>query len=641
MFPANDAANDLSCLEARMVSATFLRTGALAALVLVAACDDNPVSSNPGPGPEPGEPGAVASVRTFPRFATELTATGSFRPGQPIQITLSARALRGTEGAQLEIVLPEVARAQVLGGYDAAPRPGAQISPASSRRTSMGRGSETQQHHVVTFPEPGYYSVWGTVRSDDAATADSGMVQNEAHKVLYLYIDERGGGVTEEFDPERLPATALRTLGPRRERPDVQPAPNLPRPPRMAGASASAGSGGAQSVMAQAGSMTVILDYYNASAGQYWPVADAEYSLALYDANFNVIGSTSGFTPANGNVVVNCSVYYASLYVYAYNSRTSVGRNATNFRVGETLTSYAFYPQSDCAAGRTYAFPNPTPVVAHVFNNLNRAQEGAVRVFGRNRPQMDAIIVNDASQIASRYCVNGTQAILGCGHGGADDYLRINEYVDPAPGGYGDQVWGQAGTFVQTHEYGHGYHEKALGGLMRYYNNCGGYHDMLTVMPNMACAYGEGFANYFAIVARPGETGYDYTWETNYYYLNEVRKTSTDGSRSESAIAAFLYDITDANTVAGAEAHDVVSYSGSVIADMMLTCKVYQGGAWILNAGIDHLVYCMERRVDPAVTGSSTYFTTRSPDPTGQQSSSAVTDPAQIRKLWLKNLYAM
>lgn len=627
-----------------MKSGVLLRAGALLALAFVAACDD-PTSPGGNVPPDPdGPPGLVSSIRTLSRFSTTLTATGSFRPGQPVVITLSARALHGTQSAQLDIVLPEVARAELLGGYNAPPRPGAQIGPAVSRRTGLGRGAETQERYVAVFPEPGYYSVWGSVRSDDPAVGDSTLMQNEAHRVLYIYISESGGRVTERFEPDLLPPAAIRSLGPVRQREGVRPRPSgLPRPPRGT-ASASLASARVQpalSVGAQA-TMNIVASYYNASTGQYVPVADAEYELYTYDANFNLIQSDVGrFTPANGALLVSCDAYYAEIDVYANNSRTAVGNASNNFRIGQLLTGYSFYPQSDCSKGWTAHWTAMDAVPSHVFTNLNRIQQRSAAHFGRTRPQMAAIVVNDASYIPSAYCPNGNTGIPNCGHGGTGDYLRINAYVDTSPNGYGDQVWGKAGLFVQGHEYGHGFHEKALAGLMRYYKDCGGTHSMLTVMPNMGCALGEGFADYFAIAVLPGETGYDHAYETNHYYVNEVRKTSTDGSRSEAAISAFLFDVTDGNTVAGAETHDLVQYSGSVVATVMSTCEVYQGGAWILNNGIDHLVYCFERNVDPAVTGSTTFFTTRSPDPTQQRVSSAVTSPTEIRKLWRKNLYAM
>jgi hypothetical protein len=474
---------------------------------------------------------------------------------------------------------------------------------------------------MVVFDEPGYYSVWGSVRSGDPIEADSGLVQNESHHVLYIYISESGGRVTEQFDPSLLPATAERSLGPIRERPDVRPPPaDLPESRGNGAFSASR-----EATAAAFGTISVLVDYWDPTASVYRPVADADYLLYLYDANFTQTQRISGVLPSNGTIQVDCSVYYATLKVYSFNSRASVGDPST-FRIGQTVTNYNFYPQSDCSSGYSYKYPGATPAPSHIFNSLNRTAIAAQSFFGRTRARMSAVIVGEPP---SAYCPNGTGSYGGCTHGGADDYLRIEL----------NQLWGAAGVWVQAHEYGHGFQEKALGGFMRYYNNCGGAHYLTAPMPNMHCALGEGFADYFAVATRPGETGDDAEWERNSFYVNNVTPTTSDGSRWEAAIAAFLYDITDGNTVAGPEAHDVVQYSGSVVANVIASCEVYQGGTWIMNNGIDHLVYCFERNVDPAVTGSSTYFPTRSPDPTSQWSSSAVTSPTEIRKLWRRNLY--
>lgn len=79
------------------------------------------------------------------------------------------------------------------------------------------------------------------------------------------------------------------------------------------------------------------------------------------------------------------------------------------------------------------------------------------------------------------------------------------------------------------------------------------------------------------------------------------------------------------------------------MAQLLKTCRAsYSNGSVIPNNGIDHVVWCMERAVDPAITAGTQYFATRSPDPTGQ--SESATEPStwnksHIRTLWRKNLY--
>jgi hypothetical protein len=268
---------------------------------------------------------------------------------------------------------------------------------------------------------------------------------------------------------------------------------------------------------------------------------------------------------------------------------------------------------------------------SHVFTNMNRTISASEAFFSYRRPFIEVDLVSDT---ISGYCpVSGFGGICN-----RADYVRIGTRTSDR---YGPQVWGTNGVFVQAHEYGHAFHEKALGGFYhRYYSGCG-YHDW-TLPTSLGCALIEGFASYFAVATRRQATGnYEYWVETNAFY------PGGDGSIVEGPVASFLYDITDSNWwglgTQGApvgqrdEHHDNIVYSGSYVAGVIASCQVRQNGVWTSNTGIDHLVYCFERQVDPTVTGSSTYFHTRNPDPT-EQNQTGTPDTA-IRALWLKNLY--
>jgi hypothetical protein len=605
-----------------------------AGLALLAACsDDSPSFTGTEPPDLTATGGPPSSIATRPRFQLELQAAGSLRPGQPVQLTLTATGVANTPDAEIELILPEVASARESGWENYQPLRGRRIPAAASHRGALSTGARTVIQEQVTFPEPGYYSVWASARVRDADSipdVENGeLLLDQAHTVLYLLIDEQGGGrVTTELDQRALPPTALGSLGPRRDRPDVvAPPAGLARPPRpQDGGSASFSVAPGPRTQTTGSTLRLLVDYYDASASRFTPVEGAEYYLNLYNSSFAYVGGRSGFLPADGVVTVGCSeAYYAELVVYAYNDRVSVG-GATNFRAGQQIDSQGVYPASDCSRGTV--FTNSDPVPSHVFVSLNRTALGAQRHFGRSRPRMPAVLTSNTTIPYSTYCPNGN--FSGCSFGG-EDYLRIQTDSTTS---YGQQIWGQSGVFITSHEYGHAYHEKALNGFIRYYSGCGTHS--LTTLTAMRCALPEGFANYLAVAARPDETGYDHSWEINYYYTNWL--AGQDGSRSEAAIAAFFYDLTDNNRW-GPEAHDVVQYSGTVLGDVISGCQVYQGGAWIYNNGIDHLVYCFERRVDPAVTGSSTYFPTRSPDPTSYAVSSYTTDPVEVRRLWRRNLY--
>lgn len=611
-------------------------------LALLAACtDDTPVLPDPGDPPDlRASGGPPSTIASRPRFQLDLQANGAMRPGVPIQLVVTATGLVNTPAADIEIVLPEVAGAEASSWTDYRPIEGRPIPAAASRRVSLGAGGSTVVQQTVTFPVPGYYTVLASARARDNDSipdvVDGEVLQDETHRVLYLLVDEQGGRPTTAMNPRALPATAAGRLGPRMDRPGVvAPPANLPRPPRPRGGE-SPGASTVQmrraSVSAQSSAATLRLAvrYQEFSSKAYRPVGGAEYYLNLYNSAMSYVGSRSGYLAADGSTTVGCDeAYYAELYTYAYNDNATVG-DAGSYRYGQEIAYATVYPGSDCARGTVYVDAQAVP--AHIFAGVNLTAQGAQRHFGRTRARMPAVLTTDGTVTYSTYCPD--TSFSGCNQFGTEgDFLRIQ--TDPAR----NQVWGQYGLFVTAHEYGHAYHEKALGGFIRYYRGCGA-HSLTTLNAGgMRCSLPEGFANYLAVVARPDETGYDYSWETNYYHNTYL--AGQDGSRSEGAIAAFFYDLTDTNRWASttSETFDVVAYAGSVVADVITGCQVYQSGSWIYNNGIDHLVYCFERQVDPVVTGNAKYFPTRSPDPTAQSVGSTATSPTEVRKLWRRNLY--
>jgi hypothetical protein len=624
------------------------RAAVAGVLALLAACSDD-TPSLPAPGEPPdltARDGAPSSIPTRPRFNLDLQVNGALRPGVPIQLVLTATGTAETSAADLEIVLPEVASAEESGWTDYRPIQGRAVPAAASRRVSLGNGGKTVLQQTVTFPQPGYYTVLASARTRDADSipdVENGeLLLDESHTALYLLVDERGGRMMSALDRRALPPTSLGLLGPHRERTGVAAPPaDLGRPPRpRAPRDGLAPSATLLALTPPArqttgSSLRVVTRYLDWSTRTYKVVPGADFYLSLYNSSFAYIGSRSGYLAADGSVSVGCGeAYYAELSVYAWNDRASVG-GPNDFRSGQELVYLPFYPGTDCARGTLNA--DAAPIPSHVFVSLNLTAAGAQQHFGRSRPQMPALITADTTVKYSTYCA--TSGLRGCNVDGQGDFLRIQT---DSTKGYGQQVWGQTGTWITTHEYGHAFHEKSLGGFMRYYGGCNFpvTHSLTTLNTTMLCALPEGFANYFAVAARPDETGYDYATEINHYYRTYLG--GQDGSRAEGAIAAFFYDLTDANrwpTAVPPDTFDAVTYAGSVVADVITGCQVYQGGSWIFNNGIDHLVYCFERRVDPAVTGSTKYFPTRSPDPTSYSVASTVTNAAAVRKLWRRNLY--
>lgn len=120
-----------------------------------------------------------------------------------------------------------------------------------------------------------------------------------------------------------------------------------------------------------------------------------------------------------------------------------------------------------------------------------------------------------------------------------------------------------------------------------------------------------------------------------------------DGSLVEGAVAAFFFDLRDPAN----EPADPVAYPYSYLTAAIKTCRVYANTIsgstmWVIPDGIDFLTYCLENRIDPAVTGSSVFFTDRDNflygDPTDFMESAS--EPAgwsasDLRSLWTSLLY--
>lgn len=559
------------------------------------------------------------------RFNVDLRATGAFRPGQPVQLTMSVRALLPTHDAQVDLVLPEVAEAELRGGWDRyEPVRGQALRPLASRRQALGRGAVTQHQASITFPRPGYYSVWASVTSTDSVVQEGRPVQNAEHRVLYLWISETGGRVMDRYDPTLVPDGSLPGLGPLR--------------PRETGAGG--GATASRQIAQQAGYVNVLVDYWNADAQAYTPIPNALYTVQIYNSAGTLLQTMRNQTPASGFINIPCSAGYRFVVsVWAQNGWVTAGTTTSNYRGGQQIVNATYYPSSSCG---TNVYPTAPSDVSHVFVNMTTVASNAAGFFGYSRTAvLPVLLVYSESQPYSSYCP--TSNYLGCGSG--NDFVRINTYTGSV---YANQVWGSNGVWTQAHEFGHAYHEKALGGYVDLFwkaANCTANHPV-TAASKLGCAYPEGFADYFAVATRGDATGYEYAFEINYYYLGQPTRPA-DGSIVEGAVASFLYDITDANrwgtgTAGGTvdEAHDAVAYSGRLVADMVRTCQVLENNVWKRATGIDHIVHCLEKAVYPAITGSSLYFSSRSPDPTNQYSSSSVAwDATQTRKLWLKNLY--
>jgi hypothetical protein len=603
------------------------------ALAAVAACDDDGVGLDGGEGEERGG-GQLMAPASMDRFEVQVRAGGAFRPGQPIQITVTGKANLRTGDAVVQLVLPEVAAARRAGwarldyGHDG------EADAEFADRQPMARGQSLTRTASIIIPRPGYYQVVATIRKQtedatDEQPAGGELVQNVAHDEIWIWVSESGGRATDTFEPGRIPESMHRVPGPLTPLSEA-PATTLPGTPRTGPRPSRAPAGRPRASHAPwAGWVDLHVMYWNNDARALRPIPNARYEFLIYNRLGTYIRTEpSGTTDATGLAIVQC---YSDANGYGkYKLRVYLDSDRVTMQEQLALDTQPrdFATTCGTVANEQTIMGTLPKERSHVFTNLDRAIRTGDAFFGRQR--RDITVHLDPTRTWSTY-----------EWGTATTRLLIATQVTET---FGDQIWGTFGAFVQAHEYGHAYQDDVLGGVQRYYVKpdnsavCPVEHPM-HAQTNLQCALAEAFADYYAVSAIPGGTGVvESEMEHGRYSPSPTNqwgyRAGTNGSIIQGAVASFLYDITDPAN----ETHDQTQYPGTWVAEIIRTCQVYTG-TWKFNDGIDHLVYCFQ-----GVVHDTGYFSTRSPHPTSHITSAPEPEPYntryfKIRKNFMKNLF--
>lgn len=158
----------------------------------------------------------------------------------------------------------------------------------------------------------------------------------------------------------------------------------------------------------------------------------------------------------------------------------------------------------------------------------------------------------------------------------------------------------------------------------------------------MQCAYSEGFATYFGVTVRPDLLSYGFrdSVETDNYFPGCKSRvppnyeecwggTSYEGSLIEGAVAAFLYDLTDA----AVESRDSIAAPGSYLREIIRTCLVQYAVFRRANGG-DEIAYCTENAVNPSgyLDRFPTAYSEAATEGGGWSS-------ARVHSMWTWNMY--
>lgn len=186
-------------------------------------------------------------------------------------------------------------------------------------------------------------------------------------------------------------------------------------------------------------------------------------------------------------------------------------------------------------------------------------------------------------------------------------------------------IWGTQGAATQAHEYGHSYHNKALGGIGHIYISGVPTHSFNSSDTGDK-AYLEGFASFFGTLVMPGKGG------TGWYVRHPDRWTQDQGSslpvgvRTEGRAAAWFWDLIDDGAELGsqhevwrnepgvaapyywgsyagapAETWDGVQLTPTTVAVLIRSCRKLNGDR---PESVDYLHYCLKNMLSTTLTPS-------------------------------------
>ncbi len=548
----------------------------------------------------------VADLDAPPAFELVPLLSGALGTGRSISIGVRIRPRFEVGAYVANIHMPELT-VELSDDRNALNR-GERIEPIASQRGVALQGADQTLTAVVTIHEPGYYRISMSVHAEALGEPLRNRgVQGTVHREAWLYVDEAGGMLTEEFDRALLRGKGyVESPGPFRSLRQNN------RPTGQGLRSAALGS--------TDGNDYFRVLYFDVDAQAYMPVPDAMIDVIYWGEVYGdpyQIGYSSALSNAAGEFEIQCNMLDSSQW---YEFQVTGMGNADVKIVGT-----GWFGGGGGSGGEfcgTYATSaNPASVYPYSLHS---------RVFTHlraNIPVAEAYFQTSRSQLKVR--VNGGT--------GTSYYSSGSDEVVI----YSNGVWGDYGKFLGMHEFGHALWHGGMNG-----NPVSGacpaphYASQLT---NFACALSEGWANYVAAAS-----GFDggYGWEDTdrtfgcLTYNSQHQCTSSsstrDGSRVEGAVASMLLNLTDASN----STNDSTSYPGKYVADLLKTCTLYPGIP-VRVLGVDHLVYCLELGVDGTI--ASNYFQARATPPYFVIGENA-TEPfdwsiSRIRQVWKWNLY--
>ena len=518
-------------------------------------------------------------------FTLSFEIDGEPRPGSVVTITVSATALAPSKLAELSVLTPEMEAAKLTAWDQAFRIPVNTPLPARFMwKGALGAGQTIRRSVTMIVPTSGFYRVTARIRdaSGEAVALLGGhLPQTASEQEKWIFADEDGGRILDQFDASQIPAEYLPLPGPRR---------STTEPPTPTPSNNPAGS------QLLSGNVLWQFLYFDTQAAQYRPILYAQWSVEYRQGLFGpVTGTDQGATDLNGYVSIDCrpNERYAGLTQtwgsYVRTSPLSVAGWNGQFN-------------QDCGQSRQAVL---TSDAARVYAIMSRAAYDANIQFGFGRGQILAEIV---ANIPGSYYSPSQDKIV----------MRTASLPD------------EFGRFAIAHEYGHAYHNVAMGGINPGFAiNCTDHH--LELPSSYGCALAEGFADFFSVYLTGSLLG---AFESNIYHTPGVPNPMVEG-----AVAATFLDVVDAANVF--EGFDGAQWNGSYLPRLVGTCEYWDHlyNAYFRATGIDHITYCLEQDIDPF---AANLYAFERITPTGWRHSATLPgtwSKAVARPLWYTNIF--
>lgn len=565
-----------------------LLAAAAATLVFATGCTDaetpTGVPAAPAKSRQANNQAGIVHEPIFPAFDVELSATGSMQPGRPIDVHVRVRANLPVADAELVVTTPDLERNAVPTFDSRFSRSlGEGVKPRASRRAGWLKGQGMNETVRLTIPAPGYYRVTASVsaRSELPGSVDGAQVVGDIHREIWLRVDKRGGRYTASFDTLAFPAEAERRAGPLHCTADLDeerrgkkrdpacdgalvtlydPEVNPDGPVAMAigdeicimsVASGCEGGGSCDVGMDHCLPDPCLVDPYSCTpTGPYIPPAPVDpcYAgthLCIQFMYYDDRDGVKAWVPAPEGTLVEGSYQDRDCFVTCWWEEerstfvrvNSLGRvmlqcpsSSTEKRLRtayEFLDDYTAVSRSEwygpivrgtCPRGwqRVDMVANQE---AFVFGNVRKSAQRAVVAFGRSSPR---VRVDFDSGTLTEWGLQGTSW-----YDAPRNTISINQ----------NAIWSPA---THAHEYGHSFHNMALGGIGHIYISGWPTHDFENEY-NGAKALLEGFAAFFETLVMPGTSSIHAGVRWPEYWPRAL----PTGPDSEARVAAYLWDVID------------------------------------------------------------------------------------------------